>query len=282
MNRFLLAFLALGAALCAVPASAQMMTTRVVSSCGTPGTALPTGGSWFMTVDTNGNVCMNGSGGSIVGSSSNASDGVATSSTNIPGIRYQYIFNGTTWDRARGDTTNGQWVNVKALPATPAGTNAIGYFGGFNIVVPNAPTVQNAAYSASNAIGGLQTVAAFRNTTQPSGILNYVQAISHGGSTQGMTIYGWSKTPTATCTDKAAFVPQQADEPYALPGFPVVLTPAVTQGTTVSRASQSIVTSVNNQDTTAAVNLYFCAVVNGSVTPASTTDLTFQYALVRD
>ena len=226
MNRFLLAFLALGAALCAVPASAQTMTTRVVSACGTPGTTLPTGGSWFMTVDTNGNLC-----GSLGGS--------------------------------------------------PAGTY-IGQTGGFNIVVPNAPTVQASAYSASNAIGGLQTVAAFRTTAQPSGILNYVQVISHGGSTQGITIYGWSKTPTGTCTDKAAFVPQQADEPYALPGFPVVLTPAVTQGTTVSRASQSIVTSVNNQDTSPAVNLYFCAVVNGSVTPGSTTDLTFAYALVQD
>lgn len=30
------------------------------------------------------------------------------------GIAYMAMYNGTTWDRARGDTTSGQWVNVKA------------------------------------------------------------------------------------------------------------------------------------------------------------------------
>lgn len=36
----------------------------------------------------------------------------------------QHYYNGSTWDRARGDTTSGAWVQVKA--ALPAGTNAIG------------------------------------------------------------------------------------------------------------------------------------------------------------
>lgn len=36
------------------------------------------------------------------------------------------MFNGTTWDRARGDTANGVDVDVTRLPATPAGTNLIG------------------------------------------------------------------------------------------------------------------------------------------------------------
>jgi hypothetical protein len=34
------------------------------------------------------------------------------------------IFNGATWDRLRGDTTNGAFVNVKAVPADPFGLNA--------------------------------------------------------------------------------------------------------------------------------------------------------------
>jgi len=36
------------------------------------------------------------------------------------------LYNGTTWDRIRGDTTNGVDVDVTRLPALPAGTNNIG------------------------------------------------------------------------------------------------------------------------------------------------------------
>jgi hypothetical protein len=37
-----------------------------------------------------------------------------------------HVYNGTTWDRARGDTANGLDVDVTRLPALPAGTNNIG------------------------------------------------------------------------------------------------------------------------------------------------------------
>lgn len=37
-----------------------------------------------------------------------------------------HIFNGTTWDRLRGDITNGLDVDVTRLPALPAGNNNIG------------------------------------------------------------------------------------------------------------------------------------------------------------
>ena len=39
-------------------------------------------------------------------------------------IAYGAVYNGTTWDRARGDTTAGSWVQLKA--AIPAGTAIIG------------------------------------------------------------------------------------------------------------------------------------------------------------
>jgi hypothetical protein len=49
-----------------------------------------------------------------------ASDGVATTTTgNSLGVTNRNtVFNGTTWDRMRGDTTDGIWVNVKTQ--TPA------------------------------------------------------------------------------------------------------------------------------------------------------------------
>lgn len=223
---------ALGAMLwaaCADLASAQTMTTRVVSNCGTPGVTLNAGTPWFQTIDTNGNLC-----GSV---------------------------------------------------SIGAGSAAIGYVGGFDVIVSSTPTVQNAAYSASNAIGGWQQVSVFRNTTQPSGVLDYVSVASKGGSTTALTIYGFTKSSanlSSTCTDKSAFSLAAADLSAMIPGFPVTLTPATTQGATITSASQSIVVSVKNSDGTPSANLTFCAVVGGSVTPASTSDLVFNFAMIQD
>jgi len=54
------------------------------------------------------------------GTFNNNADAVANSSTNGQSASWGYFYNGTTWDRSRGDTTNGQWVNVKA--SAPIGT----------------------------------------------------------------------------------------------------------------------------------------------------------------
>jgi len=164
-------------------------------------------------------------------------------------------------------------------------TTFIGYVGGYNSNISNTPTVQNAAYSASNAIGGWQQISAFRTTTQPSGVLNYIQVASKGGSTTALTIYGFNKSSAAlssTCTDKSAFSLAAADLSSMLPGFPIILTPVISQGTTITSASQSILTSVKNTDGTPTQNLTFCAVVGGSVTPASTTDLVFNFSIAQD
>jgi hypothetical protein len=49
----------------------------------------------------------------------------ATANPTVPLLgAAQLVFNGTTWDRQRGDTTSGAWVQIKA--AIPAGTNLIG------------------------------------------------------------------------------------------------------------------------------------------------------------
>ena len=164
-------------------------------------------------------------------------------------------------------------------------TAFIGYVGGYNVNISSTPTVQNAAYSASDAIGGWQQITAFRTSTNPSGVLNYVQAISKGGSTVALTIYGFNKSSaglSSTCTDKSAFSLAAADLSSMLPGFPIVLTPVVSQGTSITSASQSILTSVKNTDNTPSQNLTFCAVVGGSVTPASTSDLVFNFSLAQD
>jgi hypothetical protein len=61
------------------------------------------------------------------GTSSNAADAVATSSTNGQTLAWLYAFNGTTWDRLQDDASKNLKVNVAA--AIAAGTNIIGKVG---------------------------------------------------------------------------------------------------------------------------------------------------------
>ena len=88
---------------------------------------------------------------------------------------------GTPWFQTID--TNG---NLCGSVSIGAGSAAIGYVGGFDVIVSSTPTVQNAAYSASNAIGGWQQVSVFRNTTQPSGVLDYNERGEQGGIDHGI------------------------------------------------------------------------------------------------
>jgi hypothetical protein len=145
------------------------------------------------------------------------------------------------------------------------------------------PVVQNAAYSSGNAIGGLLTITPFRSVS-PTGILNNVSVWSKGGSTTAITFYIFHSNPIAsTCNDKAAFVLDNADVNKLLTFNPPVLTPAIVGvGTTATTAAQQIPVSVRNQDVPSTTKLYICAVVGGTVTPASTSDLVFNFSGIRD
>src|SRR5579871_5219811 len=103
--------------------------------------------------------------------------------------------------------------------------------------VPVTPTVQNAAYSSGNAIGGMQQVPLFRNSyLTHSGLLDLVQVTSKGGSTTPITFYVFDTLPVATtCTDKSAFTLGAADI-AKLAVQPFTLTPAATTGTSASSA----------------------------------------------
>ncbi len=142
-------------------------------------------------------------------------------------------------------------------------------------------TVQNAAYSASNAMGGTQTIALFR-TAGAGARINTVTIQSKGGSTVGMTLYGTSRSPSWTCTDKSAFAESASDVLYRIPGFPLVLTPATAQGSTTTYASAPIYQTLQNLDASPGTNAYFCLVANGSVTPASTSDLILTFGVIQD
>jgi len=176
-------------------------------------------------------------------------------------------------------TTNGSnCIGVGTSTPMPVTGNS----GGFDIEVSNTPTVQNAAYSSGNAIGGLQTISFFRSASQPSGILNNIAVWSKGGSTTAITLYIFTANPSAsTCTDRVAFSLNSADVAKLAATIAPVLTPAVVgSGTAVTSASQQSPIAIKN--TEGALNIYVCAVVGGSVTPASTTDLVFKFAGIQD
>jgi hypothetical protein len=83
-------------------------------------------------------------------------DGVATSATadKMRVISRNSVYNGTTYDRMMGDTTNGVWVNVKNTVATPAGTNLIGKVG----IDQTTPGTTNAVVDTPVTSGGLSIV----------------------------------------------------------------------------------------------------------------------------
>lgn len=144
------------------------------------------------------------------------------------------------------------------------------------------PTVQNAAYSSGNSLGGLQTVAILRAPLS-SGIFDSLSIISKGGSTTAMTVYLFDTNPSgSTCTDKNAFVLAAADI-SKLAMAPFVLTPAIVGvGTTATIAQLTQVVSIRNQDSPSTNNVYICIVAGGTVTPASTTDLVAKISAAQD
>jgi hypothetical protein len=78
-----------------------------------------------LSLDTSGNLrmnCVTGCAGG--GSTSNASSGVATSSTNSAAVAWLYGFNGTTWDQLQVDASKFLKVNISAgtVAATQSGT----------------------------------------------------------------------------------------------------------------------------------------------------------------
>jgi hypothetical protein len=205
---------------------------------------------------------------------------------------------GTTADSAWSGSGVGTLVSIdKAIRNAVAGTLTVqfpsaqavtqsgswtfgGNVGGYSFHLGtggavSAITVQNAAYSAGNSEGGLITLTGAARTNGGSGTLVNLRLKSNGGSTNTIWVYAWSKQPSTTCTDKSAFVSNNADSPYALPGFPISVT--LSNPGSWETGTYGQLTGLNapfkNQDSSPGTALYFCLVTGGAVTPGSTSDL---------
>jgi hypothetical protein len=183
---------------------------------------------------------------------------------------------GTLGSMANYGTSPGA-VLVPGVNAYVTNSPAItGNVGGYDFQLAPTITVQNASYAAGNSLGGLITVTGAARTNGGAGILNGIRLKSSGGATNTIWVYAWSKTPTATCTDKSAYVTSASDSPYALVGFPAQVVMGNAPGawdTTTTAQLTALLANFKNQDSSPGTALYICLVTAGTVTPATTADL---------
>ena len=151
--------------------------------------------------------------GCAAGTTSNATSGVATSSTNSATVAYNYGFNGTTWDQLQTDASKNLKVtvaNASTDPCTNTKTNfAWGNSSGTTqLVAPSGSTqvyvcsfsLIAAATAVVNLVGGTGAscttgtpVAALGSTTPASGM----SLAANGGLTYGSGLGTVVRTTTA-------------------------------------------------------------------------------------
>ena len=195
-----------------------------------------------------------------------AAPGVALAQ--VPGgapVAFQYFYSGSG-----PITAPPSWLPVSAanpmpvVPGSPAAGTFIGNVGGYDSgPVTTTGAVNGSSHAAGTSVGGLLTTALAR-TNGGSGILTGLQWISPGGSTGQLVLRGWTKTPSATCTDQTAYAGNAADDPYLIPGTPVSITPAAPAVTTGDARTYASLTSLTwdykNADTSPTQNIYWCVV----------------------
>lgn len=165
-----------------------------------------------ISLDTAGNIRINCVTGCAGGTLSNASSAVATTSTNLGVVSYNYGFNGTTWDQLQVDGSKNLKVIVNA--AIAAGTNLIGKMG----LDQTTPGTTNGTQDASTGSTGSAppSKAAYTGANGSGNLTGEIVCdsfitydASTNGSTQlvalssGKSIYvcGYSITTGATATN---------------------------------------------------------------------------------
>lgn len=169
------------------------------------------------------------------GTFNNNADAVATSATNGQAAAWGYVFNGTTWDRLRGDTTNGAWVNVKNANAN-----------GRAVSGSSSPVVPTPALSTWHLIAAATT-----NATSVKGSAATVFSCQLGGiaGPAFLKIYNKATAPTVG-----------TDTPVKTLIIPVASTAANGAGSNISFGPGGLTLATG-----------FAAAVTGVITDADTT-----------
>lgn len=184
-----------------------------------------------------------------------------------------------------------------AVPAVPVNSNTqptenhIGEAGSNQIEISTAPTVTASAYTAGNAVGGLQTLAnaaRVSGTNGASGTGGIIQKMVMTAKTVQSTqfdIFFFNANPSgSTCTDHSAFVLAAADAAKVI-GILTIPSTAANGGGWFSGGTGSaglasyypIGFSLGS-----ATSVFSCAVARGTPTFGSTSDVAFNYNVLRD
>lgn len=162
----------------AVMAQAQPITNPApVGGAGAYNSVAPTctaGQFCFLQTDVNGNLKTTAGGTTtVVGTQSNASDAVATSSDNLKAVSWLYAWDGTTWDRV---------ITIQTAPTSGLGV----------LAVANAPTT-----TSGGAIATTQTAAAANNLVikAASGNLYSVYATNQTATAGFLMVFNATAAP---------------------------------------------------------------------------------------
>lgn len=187
-------------------------------------------------------------------------DGAANPTTPTVGSG-NLVYNGATWDRARGDTANGVDVDVTRLPTR-----------GYASAVSITRTADTNAYTANDVLGpatGSTAAITFANIGPGAGEILITSAIFERDASaliSGETSYLlhlYSVTPPSALGDNAAFDLPSGDRASYLG--------SINLGTPVDLGSTLYVMTdgINKQVTLASSSLFGYLVTVGAYTPAS-------------
>ena len=138
-----------------------------------------------VAADGSNNLDVNCQVGCSGGSTSNATSGVATSSTNTPSVAYNYGFNGTTWDQLQVDASKFLKVDVGAGSITAnAGTNLNTSL----LALESGGNLATAATNTGTIAGAVSSSVMQSNTKQVNGVTTLAGAGATGTGSQRFTV----------------------------------------------------------------------------------------------
>ena len=166
----------------------------------------------------------------------------------------------------------------------------LGEIGSNQIKVDVAQTVTASAYTTGNAIGGLMTVAGAARVSGTSGasgtggVLTGLMLDSKSVQSVQVDVFIFDGNPTSsTCTDKTGFVLATADANKVV-GVLTIPSTAVNGAGWFSGGTGSLGIPTYYPITyslASSTTLYGCAVARGAFTPASTSDVSFKWNMLR-
>lgn len=224
-------------------------------------------------------------------------DAASNTQNQVPTSARLQTYNGTTWDRARGDTTNGLDVDVTRLSALVAGTAIVGKVGidqttpgtTNGVQVNSLPSglfhVQSTvtlsaagAYATGDYAGTSTTPQSFANAVRAAGGKSILRSItiSDKQTTAAVAFELWLFSATFTApTDSAAWTITDAEAATCVGVLPIATTNWYASGANKVYSEGNL----NKVITCAGTSLFYAIVMRGAQTTWASGDLQISVGL---